>query len=88
MLPHHVGHQLLARCGGVAAALGRKICPGLLHYMQAQAERGFVQYRQRPDRHAALNAGVFYHRSRDAFAQHGRTLHDKGAEHPAGEEAA
>ena len=56
--------------------------------MQAQAECSFIQHGQRPHRHAALDAGVFDHRGRDTFAQHGSTLHHKGAEHPAGEEAA
>ena len=88
VLFHHVGHQQLAGAGDVSLALGLEVGTGLFHHMQAQTQGGLVQHRQRPDRHAALDSGVFYDCGWNALAQHGRTLHHKSAKHAAGKEAA
>jgi hypothetical protein len=66
----------------------REVGAGLVQHVHAQRECGFVQHGQRAHGHAGLDAGVLDGGGRNAFAQHGRAFHHKGAEGAAGVEAA
>jgi hypothetical protein len=69
---------------GVSFALSGIVGTRLIQHMHAQTQRRFVQHCQRPNGHAALNAGVFNHRGRNAFTQHGCPFHHKRAKSAAG----
>ena len=65
-----------------------KVRPRLIHDVNRERERSFVEHCQRPHRHAREAPGALDHRGRDAYLQHRAPFHHVGAEDAAGEEAA